>query len=363
MALVVGLTTSADCAAPAPPVPAASPSAAQSAGGLEVRRFQVAHQFLDFVVDGDTLFFSGSDYTTSAIPDVYSYSLVTGAESLVARASSVEATISPIAHSDGWLVFAETFPAGRVVYRIRAIGPARDLTLDELTAPSEAEASAWRSLVPLPMVTTARGIAAWTSVAPAATPTFLLKAADLSTGRRLLLRSAPQWLSYPSLSGDTLVFTDGHSPRGVWAIRPFLESEPRRLLAATDVSEAAVSGDIVAFKKGGRDALDPAAIGLLNLATKEELQIAPASEMAWQPTVGQRYVVWQGLPHEVRAYDLVTRQVVVLARAERDANGRNPGLMGRMAAFGPWIVWLSSPPGDTLQVANVKPTFNVLHAP
>ncbi|HEV2250376.1 MAG TPA: hypothetical protein VGT60_07710 [Candidatus Limnocylindria bacterium] len=354
------LATSLACAV-APTAQAPTPSGAgPSEAAFDVKRFQVAHHFLDFVVDRDTLFFSGGD-DVSALPGLYSYALSTGEESLVARASSSDATISTIAHADGWALFVETFPAGRVLYRVRATNGPRDVVLDELAAPDETEATAWRSMTPIPMVTTAAGLAAWTTTAPAAGPTHMLSVASLTTGARITIRSA-QWLSFPSLSGGTLVYTEGRSERHLWALRPFIETEPHQLLKATDVSEGSIRGDLVAYKKGGRDALDPGGIGLLNMRTNEELQVAPATEQGWQPTIGRRYVVWQGSPSEIRAYDLRTRQVVVIARADRDTKGR-PGVLGRVAAFGSTIVWLSSPPGDLTDVANLKPSFNVLRAP
>ena len=327
-------------------------------GPLHLVRFQPRHHFLAFTVADHRLVFSGGDpLRTETSPEIYAYDWTTGTEALIARALDPSASIVAVAAEADTVVFVETYPAGPAVSRVRAVSARGDVVLDQLVLDDPTTAAEFRTRIGVPMVALAEGLAVWSSAeAPDA---YSLNVQHLGGGSRVVLRRSREWIGYPRASHGTVVFSEGLQTRTVWVVKVGSGAPASPLLSETDVSEPAVWNDSVVMKKAGRDAFDPAGLQLCKVDGTDCEGIVPTSALAWEPTIGYRYVVWQGSNDSVPAYDLIARKVVHLAEAEKDGQGRI-GVVGRAAIYGDVIVWLSSPPGDITQTANLKPVFNLL---
>lgn len=363
MGLAVAFAASLACVGPSTSAQLSTTQVAATAAvaELRLRQFQTNHQFLAFVASGHRLYFSGGDRARpESSPDIYAYDWTTNTETLVARAKDSSASILTLAVAGPWIAFTETYEHGPTVYRVRLVGPGVDRVLDELPGTDDAAGIEFRHRIPVPMVSVTEQFVAWTA---ATDPTALvLRVQATATGAMVVDQHASGWIGYPRLDGNTLLFSQGTSSRSVWRADLSTRGDPTRLLSDDDVSEAAVAGDWIAMKKGGRDALDPAGIQVCHRNGTTCRLVAPASALAWEPSVGARYVIWQGQADAVYAYDLLAQQAITLAEAPRNA-ARQLGIFGRQAVFGSAVVWLSLPPGDLTQTANIPPTFNVLAPP
>jgi hypothetical protein len=345
----------------APPAASAAPSKSSSSALIQ---FQTQHQFLEFAVDGDRFVFSGGDRTApECCPELYTREISAPPETLLARARDPHGSISTIAVSENWVVFSETYQQGATVYRVRAraLGSDADLLLDELIAPDEAIARQVRVSIGPPMVAVGDGLAIWS--AGQLDGSYRLRAQDLATSKLFALWSAPAFLGYPTVLGHRVLFSNGVVDRTIWAVDPRSSNPPAMLVDDHDVSQPAAFGTRVVMKKGGRDAFDPAGIQLCELAGANAscCVIVPTARLAWQPTVGERYVAWhdEGDVYAVAAYDLQTRTVITLAESPKVGSSR--GFFGRAAVFGRTVIWLASPPGGE-NAQKFPPTFNALRA-
>jgi hypothetical protein len=358
VSVLVALASGCVSEPPVTPVPSLDPSSPLPARPIS---FQTQHHFLGYVVDGSSLLFAGgAPDAKQSSPDIYSYDLRTGVETLRARSAEPSGVIASLASREGWLIFAETYASGALLYRVRLVGPRTDRVLDELSISDPDSQRRHRSLIPPPMVATDGQTALWTrGEFQGEAPRFEIVAAQIQGTDRKILRTSPDWINFPSIDRGRAVFGEGFIRRTLWIVEPFI-GQPRVLSDDSSVSEGAISGDLVVAKKGGENTLDPAAIIAIDLTTSQTSVIVPASELAWEPSVNERYAVWQGRSSSViKAYDRLAGAVVTLGSAEMDTSGRS-GSIGRLAAFRGAVAWLSTPPGDMTQTANLKPRFNVL---
>lgn len=350
--VLVAVACSAPSGAP-PSSPAASPPE------RTVLSFQPQHHFLSFVMDGPRLVFSGGDeLVQTSSPEIYAADPRTRAEELIVRATDMGASIRALASVNGNLVFAETSPAGPVIYRIRAHASNVDVLLDEVVVADGTEQQQYRATVVRPMVATDGATAIWVAgrirdgqVA------YDLRASQLDGSARRTLHSSREWIGYPRIGGDVVLFTQSLTSPTVWRV-PLRGPATATLLASGHAEAAFYSGRVVT-KFGGGGALGPGGITLWDEHGSQQ-ELVPASALASEPSINERYVVWWGPTERVVAYDWRLREQVVLGDALRSADGKR-GIVGRQVAFPGAVVWLASPPGDLTITANLKPYFQILY--
>jgi hypothetical protein len=348
----VVVTPAADVQASRAPVSAAtaSPTAAASPRLLT---FSTEHHYLDFTYVPGHLIFSGgpADDVTSS-PDLIDRDIDVGRERVVSSALDRSASILAPAAAGDWIVFVETYQKGPLVYRVRAIGPGKDITLAQARYDTDSDQQRQRSL-PIPMVATNGTVIAWTEPAgPRPGPRWALRGFDTRTGQQRELFTGDLPLSFPTFSGSDLVVGEGDEHPHLLGLRPFEDTAARPLLPDTDVSEASAFGGNLAAKKGGKNVLDPAGIILIDRTTAKAELIVAESELAWAPSVNDRYVVWQGGARgKILAYDLRARAAVTIYE-------ETPA--GRPAAYGGALVWLALRPEDVGNPGSAVPQFKVL---
>lgn len=121
------------------------------------------------------------------------------------------------------------------------------------------------------------------------------RALELKDGQRRQLYTSGQLLSYPTMSRCEVIFTEGFlvGERRLLAIRPFQDDQPALISDELDLAQASYHDGSIVAKKGGHDALSPAAIVWVDRATGKSAEILPADEVGWLPTFNERFVVWQ----------------------------------------------------------------------
>lgn len=321
-------------------------------------QFQPRHHFLYFVVDDGELVFSGGDpVDTSSSPEIYRANPRTGSEELVAKATEPNMTILMLASVQRAVVFVESAPTGRVIYRIRSHVGTTDTVLDELVVDNVTEQQQYRAMLALPMMATDGKRAAWVSARLVdGRPEYQLMTSELDgAGARSLYRS-PEWLGYPRVAGDVVFFTRSFTDPVVFSVDR--QGARPAVRYASGHSESATYADRVVTKFGGAGALAPGGISLW-LDPLRKTDLAPADAHASDPSINERYVVWWGPTDRVAGYDWRAGQPVILGRPLVDDHGKS-GVVGRQAAFPGVVVWLATVPGDLHETANLKPYFEFL---
>lgn len=324
----------------------------------ELVQFQPKHHFLNFVVDGGRLVFSGGDPDVkTSSPNIYRADPRTGVEELVAQASDPANSVFTLASVDGHLVYAETSQVGDLIYRIHAVVAGKDSVLDQLVLSDSTAQQEQRALVALPMVATDGVDAIWvTGRVRDGRPAYELKAARFDGSDVRSLYGSTEWIGYPRVAGERVFFSRSFSDPAVWNVGR--RGSQAAIAYAPGHAEPATFGGYVVTKFGGSGALAPGGISLWT-QTGVRTDLVPANALASEPSINERFVTWWGPTDKVWAYDWRTGTKVVLGEALKDASGKT-GIVGRQAAYPGVVVWLATIPGDLHDTANVKPYFEFL---
>lgn len=339
--------------APSAASPSARPNASATPG--ELFQFQSKHIFQNFVVDGSRLVFSGGD-SYDAMPNVYSADPRTGSEQLIAKALDPTSWISILASVNGSLVFTESPRRGPVVYRIHAVTHGVDIVVSERTLADPEAQLRWRGTITIPMVTTDGHDVVWTAGDwVAGHREYRLFASSFDGSQRRTLYSSAEWIGYPHLYGRAVLFTKSLGAPEIWRVD--LDGTRPELFVA-GFAEATWYDSTVVAKKANGDAFAPGGLTVFPDATRQ-VEIARLTELAYEPSINERYVTWWGPTREVVAYDWHAGVRRILGQPLKGADGQT-GIVGRQAAYPGAIVWIATPPGDLHDTVNLKPYFEVL---